>query len=205
MCATFNISKLTSADFSIEPKTGECRVIGVVPGELITEACMRTLDFSKDNGVDTSRGIIKLAVCERHRGTGHIGLGFIEGLGIERGAIASSVSHDSHNLIIAGTDGDDMALAGNTVAQMNGGLCVVLSGEVLARCPLPIAGLMSDGTAAETADLNRAVREAAARLGCADGVEPFMNLAFISLPVIPHLKMSTLGLVDVDRQERTSL
>ena len=199
--SSFKIKKLTEHDFFVEPQEGDCRVIGVIPGELLTDERIRKLDFSKNNGIDTESGIIKLAVCERHNGTRHIGLGYAEGLGITKGAIASSVSHDSHNLIIAGANESDMALAGNTVAKMKGGLCVVLDGKVLEKFELPIAGLMSEQDAQSVCEGNRKVREAAAQLGSAEGVEPFMNLAFISLSVIPDIKMTTHGLVDVNRQK----
>ena len=193
---SFNIDPLIADDFRITPVSDTCRVIRVIPGELLTECITEKIDFSSCNGVDVDRNIVKIAVCERHKYTGHIGLGFIKDLGIKKGAIASSVSHDSHNLIIAGTNEEDMALAGNTVAQMNGGLCAVADGKVIAVLPLPVAGLMSTGSAAEVAEQNKAVRQAASLLGCEGSVEPFMNLAFISLPVIPNLKMTTHGLFD---------
>ena len=198
---SFNIEPLIASDFTIEPQSDTCRVIKVIPGEILTGNTTEKLDFSHDNGVDVERDIIKIAVCERHKNTGHIGLGFIKDLGLKKGAIASSVSHDSHNLIIAGTNEADMALAGNTVAEMGGGLCAVADGKVIAALPLPVAGLMSTKDAATVAEENRKVRDAAAQLGCAEDVEPFMSLAFISLPVIPDLKMTTIGLVDVSKWE----
>lgn len=196
---------LVPEDFHIVPEHRPCRVIQAIAGELLTNEDIRELDFTKDNGVDTEKDIIKLAVCERHMMTGHIGLGFIEGLGIRRGAIASTVSHDSHNLIVAGTTEADMALAGNTAIEMGGGLCVVCDGHVLAKLPLPIAGLMSDRDAVSVAEGNQKVRDAVSLLGVTQGIEPFMNTAFLSLTVIPNLKMTTKGLVDVNKQALVSL
>lgn len=198
-------AKLVPEDFHIVPQERPCRVIQAIPGELLTNEDIRTLDFTSENGVDTENDIIKLAVCERHMMTGHIGLGFIEGLGIRKGAIASTVSHDSHNLIIAGASEEDMALAGNTAIEMGGGLCVVCDGKVLAKLPLPIAGLMSDHDAVSVAEGNQKVRDAVALLGVTEGIEPFMNTAFLSLTVIPNLKMTTKGLVDVNKQELVPL
>lgn len=196
---------LVPEDFHVAPQERPCRVIQAIPGELLTNEDIRTLDFTRENGVDTEKDIIKLAVCERHMMTGHIGLGFLEGLGIRRGAIASTVSHDSHNLIVAGASEADMALAGNTAMEMGGGLCVVCDGQVLAKLPLPIAGLMSDRDAVTVAEGNQKVRDAVSLLGVTEGIEPFMNTAFLSLTVIPNLKMTTKGLVDVNRQELVPL
>ncbi|MCQ2458232.1 MAG: adenine deaminase [Clostridia bacterium] len=191
--------------FHIEPGHGPCRVIQVIPDQLITRERRIELDFSRNNGVNTENDIIKLAVIERHVDSGHIGLGYINGLGIRKGAIASSVSHDSHNLIVAGVSDEDMAVAANHIREIGGGLAVVRDGEVLADMPLPIAGLMGLGNASEIAEQNRKVREAAAELGSAPGIEPFMNLAFVSLPVIPDIKMTTQGLVDVNAWKRVPL
>ena len=202
---SFYIKDLVPSDFAVENKGGVCRAIEIQKGELITKEYLFTPDFSKNGGIDAEKDIVKLAVCERHMATGNIGLGFIKGLGIKEGAIASSVSHDSHNLIIAGASDFDMALAGNTLKEMNGGLCVVKGGEVIAKMPLPIAGLMSEKDARTAATENETVREAVKFLGVADGIEPFMNLAFVSLPVIPDIKMTTRGLVDVNKQELISL
>ena len=157
------------------------------------------------NGIDLDRDILKLAVIERHHGTGHMGLGFITGTGLKRGAIASSVSHDSHNLIVIGTNEADMAAAANRIRALGGGNVLVVDGEVRAEMPLPIAGLMSEGSAREVARENEAVRAAVHACGAPEGIEPFMNMAFVSLSVIPSLKMTTQGLVDVDRQQRVPL
>ncbi|MBO7170259.1 MAG: adenine deaminase [Clostridia bacterium] len=201
---SFRVAPLTAADFKIEPEGEKCRVIGVMPGELITECLEESVAWDENNGIDTERDLLKLAVIERHKGTGHRGLGFIKGLGMKRGAIASSVSHDSHNLIVVGTNDADMAVAANHVRE-RGGNVVVLDGKIIAEMSLPVAGLMSEKTAAEVAAENESVREAVRSLGTVEGIEPFMNMAFVSLTVIPKLKMTTQGLVDVIKQERVSL
>ncbi len=204
---TCNIFSLKPEDFLIEPPAAQCKahVIGVEPGTLITQDLIYDLDFSETNGTDPSREIAKIAVCERHKHTGHRGLGFISGLGLKRGAVASTVAHDSHNLIVVGTNEEDMALAANTVIAAEGGRAVVQDGEVLAVQALPIAGLMSDEPAAEVAKQTAAIDDAIQRIGCAEGIDPVMNMAFSSLTVIPHLKMTTLGPVDVDTQQVISL
>lgn len=202
---SFYLDALTPAHFHIAPQGDRCRVIQVIPEQLITKDVRLTLDFTRANGIDLSRDILKLAVIERHMNSGHIGLGFITGMGLREGAIASSVAHDSHNLIVVGADEDSMAAAANCVREMGGGLAVVRAGQVLAAMPLPIGGLMGKKTAAEMAQLNQQIRQAAELLGHAEGIDPFMNLAFVSLPVIPDLKMTTLGLVDVNAQQLVPL
>ena len=182
-----------------------CRVIQLKKGELLTDEWITDLDFDKDNGVDVERDIVKLAVVERHRGTGHRGIGFLSGLGLKNGAIASSVSHDSHNLIVAGASERDMVRAAERISALGGGCVVVRDGEVLAEMPLPVAGLMSDLSASEVARQNAQLRKQAHALGVPEEIEPFMPLAFLSLPVIPHLKMTTRGLTDVDGQRLVPL
>lgn len=129
----------------------------------------------------------------------------MEGTGIQYGAIASSVSHDSHNLIVMGADEKDMAFAANRIRSLGGGMAVVRDGKVEAEMPLPYAGLMTDRTAAEAASQNEQVRAALRKLGVPENRELFMTTAFVSLPVIPHLKLTTRGLVDVDRQKLVPL
>lgn len=182
-----------------------CRVIKLRPGQLLTDEWIAEVDLAKGNGVDLERDILKLAVIERHLNTGHKGLGYISGIGLKKGAIASSVAHDAHNLIVIGTNDADMAVAANRIRTLGGGNVAAADGEIIAEMPLPEAGLMSDLSAAETAAQNEAVRQAVRRLGASDAIEPFMNMAFLSLPVIPSLKMTTLGLVDVNRQKLVPL
>ena len=201
---SFHTEPLSDKDFYIEEKSSVCRVIKVIPGQLLTDEEHVEINWSAGNGVDTDRDIVKLAVIERHKNTGHKGVGFISGIGLKKGAIASSVSHDSHNLIVIGTNDEDMAIAANHICS-SGGNVVVVDGKVIADMPLPVAGLMTDRSGAEIAEANEAVRAAVHTLGVNQGIEPFMNMAFVSLPVIPSLKMSTQGLVDVPNWTRVSL
>ncbi|MBQ8687509.1 MAG: adenine deaminase [Ruminococcus sp.] len=203
--SSFSLPELSSDCFRITPQGETCRVIRIVPGQLLTNEWITEINWASRNGVDLDRDILKLAVIERHHNTGHIGLGLISGIGMKSGAIASSVSHDSHNLIVIGTNEEDMAEAANRICTMGGGNVVVRDGEILAEMPLPVAGLMSHFSAEEVAAQNEAVRSAVYQLDVPDGIEPFMNMAFVSLPVIPSLKMTTHGLVDVTKQELVSL
>ncbi|MBR6107814.1 MAG: adenine deaminase [Oscillospiraceae bacterium] len=194
------LDALKPEDFAVEPFAGKCRVIGVIPGQLLTEELHEALDFSVNNGVSTQRDILKLAVIERHRNTGHRGIGYIKGIGLKRGAIAASVSHDAHNLIVIGTNDADMAAAANRIREMQGGSAAAADGQILAELPLPVAGLMSDADAQTVAEQNRRLNDAVHEMGVPADISPFMNMAFVSLTVIPHLKMTTHGLADVATQ-----
>ena len=213
---SFYMDEVTADKFHIDmPKdehgedktSATARVIGVIAGQLLTSSLeIEIKDLDKpSNGIDIERDILKLAVIERHMHTGHIGLGYINGIGLKRGAIAASVSHDSHNLIVIGTNDEDMAVAAERVRKLRGGSVVVDNGEVIAEMQLEIAGLMTTVDAETLGEQNMKVRMAAHSLGAPDNVEPFMNMAFVSLPVIPSLKMSTQGLIDVESQERVDL
>ncbi len=202
---SFHMQNISRDDFYIEPLAPKCRVIKVIAGQLLTDELILDIDWDKDNGIDIERDILKLAVMERHNCTGHIGIGFINGIGIKKGAIASSVSHDAHNLIVIGTNDLDMQVAAECVKQMGGGNAVCDGGKIIAKMPLKIAGLMSEKSAIEIAKENENVRNAVHSLNPAEGIEPFMNMAFISLPVIPSLKMTTHGLVDTLNQKIVSL
>jgi adenine deaminase len=147
---------------------------------------------------DPVQDAIKVAVVERHGINGNIGRGFVHGFGLQHGAIGSTVGHDSHNICVVGADDTDMALAVNHLREAGGGFVVVRDGAVLADLPLPIAGLMSDGSFEEVRDQLMPLRKAAKSLGTVLP-EPFLQVAFLPLPVIPHLKISDRGLVDVDR------
>ncbi|MBQ9931601.1 MAG: adenine deaminase [Firmicutes bacterium] len=197
---SFQLRKLVPEDFHI-PHTGThaCRVIELIPGQLLTKEWITPIDFDKANGVDPERKILKLAVIERHGKTGNTGLGFLAGTELKEGAIASSVSHDSHNLIVLGTNEEDMALAGNRLRELGGGCISVRNGRILAEMPLPIGGLMAERPAEVMAQQNQKLRESVELLGAPESSEPFMPMAFMSLAVIPHLKLTTLGLVDVDQ------
>ena len=183
------------------------QVIGVIPGQIITHK--RTLSARVNDQceaiADGSRDLAKLAVIERHHRTGNIGLGFVQGLGLERGAIASSVAHDSHNLVVAGMDDLDMLIAARDISSIGGGLSVALDKQVIANFPLPIAGLMSDAKIDSVITSLEALNTACLKLGVKVVKDPFMLLSFLALPVIPSLKLTDKGLVDVDNFRYTSL
>ena len=147
---------------------------------------------------EPERDILRLAVIERHHGSGRVGVGLVSGFGLKRGALASSYAHDSHNVIAVGADENDMLAAVRRIAAMQGGLVVVADGEMLAELPLPVAGLMSIEPAATVSHRGALLNAAALSLG-ATIPEPFAVLSFLALPVIPSLKLTDLGLVDVDR------
>ncbi|MBK7405282.1 MAG: adenine deaminase [Phycisphaerales bacterium] len=175
------------------------RVIGMDPHQLITESL--TFEGRVEAGhfvSDTTRDVLKLAVIERHKGAGNVGLGFIRGFGLSRGALASTIGHDSHNLAVVGANDDDMVLAARALEACGGGQAVAAGGRVLAVLPLPIAGLISPESASRVIAQQRELLAASQAIGCPIH-DPFMPLSFMPLVVIPHLKLSDRGLVDVDR------
>lgn len=188
-------------DFAI-PATGRTvRVIGVVPDQLVTESLELPATLRDGLAVaDPSRDLLKMAVVERHHASGAVGLGFVRGTGLQRGALAGTVAHDHHNLVVIGADDRSMRTAALAVAEAGGGQAVADGGEVLALLPLPIAGLMSDRPLLEVRDRARSLREAARHLGV-HLREPFMAMSFLALEVIPSLKLTDKGLVDVERFE----
>ncbi len=174
-------------------------VIGVIPGKIITEHLTVTLPMRDGRpGIDFGQDVVKVTVIERHGRNGNRCTGFVKGFGLKRGAIASSVGHDSHNLCVVGADDADMALAANRVREMQGGFVVTEGGRVLGELALPVAGLMSQLPFEAVKEALIPLREAARSLGCTLG-EPFLQVAFLPLPVIPHLKITDRGMVDVDR------
>lgn len=179
----------------------ETPVIGIVPGKIITPHL--TFDIAPEDGdkrPDIARDLVKIAVIERHGVNGNRATGFVQGFGLKAGAIASTVCHDHHNIAVVGVDYDDMALAANRLGQIEGGFVVVAGGRVLAELALPVAGLMSLKSFEEVRTELEALRAAAKSLGVVLE-EPFLQLAFLALPVIPHLKITDHGMVDVDRFE----
>ena len=189
---TFHVRHLTKSDFEDVRQRG---VIGMIPGEIV----------STDNGyadhVDLQKDILKIAVVERHKNTGHIGLGYIQGYGLKSGAVATSISHDSHNIIVVGTNAEDMAFAANYIVENHGGIVVVDGGKVLASVVLEIAGIMSDEPLTKMNEELEAAKDAAFRLGVSRGIDPFMTLSFMALPVIPTLRITTRGVIDVNTQQ----
>lgn len=201
---TMHLDILKPEDFKIFPEGNRCRAIGIIPKQLLTKEVEMVVDMERGNGVDLSRDLIKIAVVERHKNTGHRGIGYITGFGLKEGAIASSVAHDSHNLVVIGTNDADMALAVNRLRELGGGGIAVKDGAILAEMPLPIAGLMSEDEKGIVSQ-NQALRECIHMLGVPEEIAPLMTMSFMGLTVIPDLKMSTLGLIDVNSQTRVPL
>ena len=196
---TVNTGDIVEEDLKIPRKSDKIRVIETIEHQLLTKELIHSAKIENDYVVaDPDNDIIKLLVIERHFATHNIGKGFVKGLGIKSGAVASTVSHDSHNLVVTGTNDSDMFLAINTIIEMNGGICVVKDNQVLAKLPLPIAGLMSDASLEEVYQGKGSLDDAVKKLGSIKE-DPFMKLAFLSLPVIPKLKLTDKGLVDVDK------
>jgi adenine deaminase len=191
--------KASTLNFAIAAGEGPARVIGIVPDQVVTkELCLEPTIEEGFAISDPTRDLLKIAVVERHHGTGNVGLGLVQGAGLKQGAIASSVAHDSHNIVVIGTSDDEMRAAVATVAEMGGGQVVMSGGEVQAACPLPIAGLMSSQTLEVVGDQVEALAEAAHSLGCTLP-DPLMTMSFLALAVIPALKLTDKGLVDVNK------
>ncbi len=195
--SSMNINWARTGDLKLPVQGTKVRVIGAVPESIVTESLLEEPKVEDGFAVsDVERDILKMAVIERHLASGNVGLGFVNGLGLKRGALGSSVAHDSHNLVLVGTNDEDMLLAAREIERMRGGLVVVAEGRVLARLPLPIAGLMSEDPYEKVNESLQALLSAAHQLG-SDLHDPFMTLSFLALPVIPALKLTDKGLVDV--------
>ena len=192
-------------DFILRAEGGSVRVIGIIPDQLVTESLVMEPAVRDGFAVaDPSRDLLKMAVVERHRGTGRTGLGFVRGMGLKRGAIAGTVAHDHHNLVAIGADDASMRTAARAVAAAGGGLAAADGETVLALLPLPLAGLMSDRPIEEVRDGMQALLAAAHGFG-ATLRDPYMAMSFLALEVIPALKLTDQGLVDVERFERVPL
>ncbi len=201
----FRMAPVSLEQLRVEARGGKIRVIRIIPGQLLT-----LQDWAQpkvQGGVvvsDPGRDILKLVVAERHKGTGNLGIGFVRGFGLRQGALASSVAHDSHNLVAVGVEDRDILAALKEVASMGGGLAVMKEGRALERMPLPVAGLISPWPLEKVVGRHEKVLKEAARLGC-NLPDPFMVLSFLALPVIPELKLTDLGLVDVREFRKVSL
>jgi adenine deaminase len=204
MRESMHVRELVPADFSVVAD-GAVRVIGVDAGTIVTRALVgEPLRRDGKACADPGRDLAKLAVIERHRDTGRIGVGFAQGFGLQAGAMASSHAHDAHNVVVVGMTDEDMAAAANHLRAIGGGQVVVMGGRVVAELPCPIGGLLSDLTFEEVADRARVLEEAAGELGTTLP-SPFMAMSFLALSVIPELKLTDRGLVDVDRFELVPL
>ena len=199
---SFNMDEVTPEQLQLKQTGTRQRVICLTPHALLTTE--KIVPFCQHPGtapgVDVAQKIVKLAVFERHHRSGHVGLGFLGNYGLQCGAVASSIAHDSHNLIVAGTNDADMVLAGNTVRKNKGGLAFALNGQVVGELPLPVAGLMSTESAETVEEKLQALKAALKAHGISEDIDAFMTLAFVSLPVIPKLRLNTYGIVDVDAQ-----
>ena len=202
---TVRVQPVAMNELRIPWHGGRARVIGLVPGQLVTAALVEEPTVEAGFAVaDPARDLAKIAVVERHLGTGRIGLGFVRGFGLQRGALASTIAHDAHNIVAVGIDDADIARAIGRLTEIGGGIVVIADRGVRAELALPVAGLLSDAPLAEVVSASRACTEAARELGCA--VEsPFQAMAFLALSVIPSLKLTDRGLVDVDRFELVPL
>jgi len=185
---SFKVSLLSEKDFLTDSLLG---VIGLVSGEIVSNDC------GLAEKIDVEKDILKIAVIERHKNTHHIGIGYIKGYGLKSGAVATSISHDSHNIIVVGVSDKELADAANKVVELNGGIVVMRNGEALGELSLPVAGIMSDDT---LENVNRKLENAKSRafeLGVSKEIDPFMTLSFMSLPVIPTLRLTTHGVFNV--------
>ena len=189
--STFHVDRLTAEDFTETRPRG---IIGMVNGEITT------VDAGYSDRIDVEYDVLKIAVVERHKSTHHIGIGFLQGYGLKSGAVATSISHDSHNIIVVGTSEADMAAAANRVVELGGGIVVWDGGAVQAEVPLPIAGIMSEEPLVTVNEKLEAAKEKAFALGVGRGIDPFMTLSFMALPVIPSLRITTRGVFDVTSQ-----
>jgi adenine deaminase len=195
---TVRVQPTASNDFAIPWDFGPARVIGLIQGQIVTDELHEEPLVEGGMAVaDPSRSLAKIAVVERHLGTGRIGLGFVKGFGLRRGAIATSLSHDAHNIVVVGVDDGDMARAVQRLAETGGGLVVIADRGVQAELPLPVAGILADAPYEEVVELSDACHAAARELGC-EFPAPFQTLSFLALSVIPKLKITDRGLVDVD-------
>jgi len=202
---SIHIKDLSEDRFTIPAKTGKVKVIQTIPDQILTRQTTAVLPQARHNlQVDPEHDILKLAVVERHKNTGNIQTAFVKGFGLKKGAICSTVAHDSHNLIILGTNDADMHHCVEIIREMKGGLAIVVDGKKIAALPLPFAGLMSDKSLAEVYRDYLKLLQAAREYGCIMD-DPFMSLSFLALPVIPELKLTDKGLVDVNRFDFTSL
>jgi adenine deaminase len=202
---TVRVAPTASNDFAIPWEGGAARVIGLIEGQIVTDDLREEPKVEDGFAVaDPERDVLKIAVVERHLGTGRIGLGFVKGFGMKRGAIATSLAHDAHNIVVVGVDDGDMARAAGRLSETGGGLVVIADRGVQAELPLPVAGILSDAPFEEVVELSDACLAAVRGLGC-EFPAPFQTLSFLALSVIPKLKITDQGLIDVEAFEIVGL
>ena len=204
---SFHMNAITSDQLIIKNKGDHIRAIKLMEHELLTEEAI--VEWTQGDGVapgvNLSQDLVKLTVFERHHNTGHVGIGFLQGYGLKAGAIATSVAHDSHNLIVVGTNDEDILTAANSVREQNGGLAIARDGKILGELALPIAGLMSQEPIEVVDTKLKHLKLIASQLGVSQGIDPFMTLSFVSLPVIPKLRLNGRGLIDCENQRLTEV
>lgn len=197
--STFDVAGFKAERLRLPADGSTVRVIGAQDGQIVTDSLEHQARVERGEAVaDPGKDLLKVAVVERHRGTGNVGVSFVKGFGLKSGALASSVAHDSHNVVVVGCNDQDMAVAVRRVVEMGGGQVVASAGNVIEELPLPIAGLMSPMPLGEVARKVELLNRAASDLGCRLS-HPFMTISFLALPVIPELKLTDMGLVDVNR------
>lgn len=200
---SFHVDPVDASQLALEKKGEHIRVIDLNARELLTTE--RTAGWSCQegcaDGVDPEEDIVKIVALERHKNTGHIGKGFLGKYGLKKGAVATSVGHDSHNLVVAGTNDEDIACAANRVIKNEGGLAIALNGEIVADLPLQLAGLMSTLPLEEVDQRLEKMKAILREWGIPEEIDPFMTLSFVSLPVIPFLRLNTYGVIDVNQQK----
>ena len=201
---TVRVKPVAAHDFAVPWQGGKARLIGLIADQIVTEALVEELTVEDGYAVaDPARDLAKVAVLERHLGTGHMGVGFVRGFGLQRGAFGATLSHDAHNIVVVGVDDGAMARVVGRLAELGGGI-VVAAESIRAELPLPVAGLLSDRPLAEVLEASRGINAAAQALGVTVP-SPFQLLAFLALSVIPSLRITDRGLVDVDRFELVPL
>lgn len=196
---TVHLGNITMADFAVPLASDMANVIGLVPYQIVTKKIQ--MEVKRENGYavsDLENDVLKILVFERHHSTGRVGKGLVKGFGLKKGALASTVAHDSHNLITIGTNDEDMMLAVKELERIGGGICIAADGKILGSLPLPVGGLMTNAPAAEVAAKQAELITMARELGVPEFYAPFLTMAFLSLPVIPALKLTDKGLIDVD-------
>lgn len=186
---TFHLPEITLDKLCL----GSAPLLGMIPGQIVTQ------NLGRADGVDVANDVLKMTVVERHHNTGHVANCYVKGYGLKRGAIATSVAHDSHNIIACGVKDEDIALAVNRIRSMRGGMVIVEDGQVVGELALPVAGLFTDDPLEEVNERLEKCKQEAYLRGVAEGIDPFMTLSFASLPVIPSLRLTTLGVFDVDQ------
>ena len=195
------VAPISPTDFAIPWSGGAARAIGLIEDQVVTESLEREPAVEGGHAVASAeRDLAKIAVVERHLATGRVGLGFVSGSGLQRGALASTVAHDAHNIVVVGMNDEDMVRAVERLGELGGGIVVVDAEKVTAELPLPVAGLLADAPLADVIEQSLACNQAARELGWS-GATPFLTLSFLALSVIPSLKITDRGLVDVDRFE----